>query len=102
VYKEVFQNILIEEENARIKDPEKCETVPSYLESIGFGEAKEPLVNIREFYNYWGSFISCKSFAWADLYKHEKEHNRYVRRMIDQENKKMRKKVKKKYMDKIK
>ena len=81
---------------------EKCETVPSYLEAGGFGDAGEPLEKVNEFYLYWGSFITCKSFMWADLYKHEKDHNRCVRRMIDQENRKMRKKAKKRYLEKIK
>lgn len=101
VYSEVFQKIVLEEENARLKDAEKELNVPSYLDSQPFGDANLNLEKVQKFYLYWESFSTCKTFAWADVYKHEKEHNRYVRRLIDQDNAKSRQKAKKQYLDKI-
>lgn len=92
----------MEEEDARVKDPEKEMNVPSYLESQEFGDSSIPLEKVEKFYLYWESFSTCKNFAWADVYKHEKEHNRYIRRLVDQDNNKSRQKAKKKYLEKIK
>lgn len=102
VYSEVFKNILVEEEDARLGDIERESNVPSYLTGENFGDVNTPLEQVERFYIYWESFSTCKTFAWADVYRHEKEHNRYIRRLIDQDNAKSRQKAKKKYLDKIK
>jgi DnaJ family protein A protein 5 len=60
------------------------------------------LEKVRAFYNYWENFATVKSFMWADKYRHERDHNRFVRRLIDQDNKKSRNKAKKNYLAKIK
>lgn len=101
VYKDLFMKILIEEEDARLATEENELNVPSYLEAPKFGLQGEPLDKVAAFYHYWETFATVKSFAWADKYRHEKDHNRYVRRLIDQDNKKSRKKAKRNYLDKI-
>lgn len=102
VYSEIFRKIVLEEEDARLRDPEKEISVPSYLDSQPFGDVNLNLEKVEKFYLYWQSFSTCKNFAWADVYKHEKEHNRYVRRLIDQDNAKSRQKAKRQYLAKIK
>lgn len=102
VYEDMFQKILVEEEKARVFSEEKEDHIESYLKAPNFGKSDLSLDKIKEVYTYWENFVSCKSFLWADVYKHEKDHNRYVRRLIDQENKRARKKAKRKYLDLIK
>lgn len=98
----MFMKILIEEEDARLVTEEKELNIPCYLDAPQFGKNNHPLEKVSAFYHYWENFHTCKSFSWADKYRHEREHNRYVRRLIDQDNKKSRNQAKKNYINKIK
>ena len=42
------------------------------------------------FYAHWQGFVSAKSFAWADKYDTREADNRFIRRAMDKENKKLR------------
>jgi len=95
----MFRKILIEEENARTFYEEKEDNFVSFLKVQGFGDSGSAADEIKKFYTYWENFVSCKTFAWADVYKVEKDHDRHIKRLIDQENKRARKRAKRKYMD---
>lgn len=56
-----------------------------------FGEAEAPWETVRAFYNHWSGFVTLKTFAWADAYNLNEADNRKVRRLMDEENKKLRK-----------
>lgn len=101
VYEEVFNLIVEEEEEARLNDFDKEESIPSYHESPGFGNSKTSLDDVGRFYDFWENFISSKNFAWADEYKPSKDYDRRMNRAMEQDNKKSRQKEKKKYMDTI-
>lgn len=51
-------------------------TPPSFAP---FGTSESPAADVFAFYNNWGSFVTCKEFAWADLYNQAAAPNRQVR-----------------------
>ena len=102
VYDKMFRDILVEEENARTFCDDKEEQFESFLNVRGFGNSSTPTEEVIEIYKYWENFITCKSFSWADVYKVEKDHDRHIKRLIDQENKRARKKAKRKYNEVLK
>ena len=102
VYQDMFMKIIIEEEDARLSADQAEGRIPSYMDAPQFGDRDQNLENVAAFYHYWENFITIKSFQWADKYRHERDHNRFVRRLIDQDNKKSRNEAKKNYLNKIK
>ena len=66
-----------------------------------FGHAKSEYIDVKLFYGYWIAFSSCRSFAWCDEYKPTDNENRFVRRAIDKENKKLREIAKKAYNSQV-
>lgn len=44
-----------------------------------FGTSDSPSSEVFAFYNNWGSFVTVKEFAWADLYNPAAAPNRQVR-----------------------
>lgn len=61
-----------------------------------FGFGSSDWSEISQFYASWESFSSCLSFAWADKYDVREAESRWMRRRIEEENKKSRKIAKKK------
>lgn len=57
--------------------------------------------DVSMFYNSWESFSSCLSFAWVDKYDPREAESRYIRRRIDDENKKARKVAKRERNDDV-
>uniref|UniRef100_A0A8R1DTM7 DnaJ homolog subfamily C member 21 n=1 Tax=Caenorhabditis japonica TaxID=281687 RepID=A0A8R1DTM7_CAEJA len=45
---------------------------------------------VNQFYGFWSSFSTSRSFAWLDHYDINQASNRFESRQIDQENKKFR------------
>lgn len=102
VYRELFQKIIIEEENARQYDDEKEDNFESFLKAPGFGDESTHIDDVIKFYRYWENFVSCKSFAWADQYKAERSDDRYIKRHIKKDSRKRRVKAKKAYNETLK
>lgn len=46
----------------------------------GFGNQQTGNEKVIEFYNSWASFITYKSFSYADAYDTRDGNNRWVRR----------------------
>lgn len=61
-----------------------------------FGFGSSDWSEISQFYASWEGFTSCLSFAWADKYDVREAESRWMRRRIEEENKKSRKIAKKK------
>eukprot|EP00899_Mesostigma_viride_P002304 jgi/Mesvir1/12074/Mv00354-RA.2 len=61
--------------------------------------AYEPVV--ANFYAFWRSFATVLDFAWTDEYNPASAPNRKVRRLIDEENKKTRKKARQEYSEEV-
>merc|ERR1712038_1178293 len=56
-----------------------------------FGCGSTDWKDVSNFYNSWESFNSCLSFAFADKYDTREADSRWVRRRMEEENKKARK-----------
>ena len=55
-----------------------------------FGGPDAEWTVVKKFYNHWAMFSTMKTFAWADEYNLAEAQNRKVRRLMDEENKKLR------------
>lgn len=58
------------------------------LPSFGTSESSDELV--EEFYSFWRSFVTQRSFTWADKYNTLSAPQRRVKRLMEKENKKER------------
>ena len=89
VYSNVFSNIVACER----KQDEVLVELPTE-----FGNDQTEWSEIVTFYQAWESFSSVLNFAWEDKYNiHEDAPDRRIRRLMDDDNKKARRKAKKTY-----
>eukprot|EP01080_Neovahlkampfia_damariscottae_P011077 gene11077-3783_t len=95
VYSELFQTIYEEEKSFETKG-KTIKKPPS------FGDSKTSYSEAIQFYNYWSSFNSIKSYGWVDEHKPSDAPNRLTRRYIEQENKKKRDGEKKEFNELVK
>ncbi len=96
VYKHVFQKIMEGEAQGWISEGNIDEMKMSNRHiPTDFGDGSTEWKHVSHFYNSWESFSSCLTFAWADKYDPREADSRWVRRRIDDENKKARKVAKK-------
>ncbi|CAG9461507.1 unnamed protein product [Pedinophyceae sp. YPF-701] len=66
-----------------------------------FGSPNSPAQEIKNFYSFWANFSSAKSFSWCDQYNTASAPNRFVRRRMEDENNKKRKKYRKEFNDEV-
>lgn len=96
VYRDVFENILNGERNGWVSEGNIDETkMPNAHLPSDFGCGSTEWKSVSHFYNSWESYMSCLSFAFADLYDPRDAESRWQRRRIEEENKKARKNAKK-------
>lgn len=89
IYRNVFEK-LAAEDLEYTKEGDSDEEVP------GFGDSQSSYKEVvHNFYAYWQSYNTKKSFAWLDPYDIRNAPNRKVVRLIEKENKKVRDKAKK-------
>ena len=84
VFADVFRRIAAEE--GRYAEPD---TPPSPPLAV-FGDATTPGDGVAAFYTSWGAFASRMTFSWADEHNPLEAANRYERRAMEKENKKLR------------
>ncbi|XWS60447.1 hypothetical protein CRYUN_Cryun07bG0037100 [Craigia yunnanensis] len=77
---------------------------------LGFGVIKEapllgnlesPYGQVTAFYNYWLGFSTVMDFVWVDEYDVLAGPNRKSRRVMEEENKKLRRKAKREYNETV-
>jgi DnaJ family protein A protein 5 len=73
----------------------------SFKSSPAFGGADSEWEPVRAFYAHWGLFATLKTFAWADEYNLAAAENRKVRRLMEEENKKLRRAEAKEFNDTV-
>lgn len=95
VYDELFRRLDREEEAEELVGTHH--TPAPY-----FGNEDTPDFEVKEFYQFWENFVTIKPFAYKDLYDPKEAPNRRIKRIIETENDKERKKEKKKYNDTVK
>ncbi|XP_060801550.1 dnaJ homolog subfamily C member 21 [Amyelois transitella] len=94
VYSEVFSK-LASEETDFLEDPEEVSKIPK------FGNSTTPYEEVHEFYAYWMSFSTNKSYVWLDQYEIQQGDNRRVIKLMEKENNKIRQKARKERNEEI-
>ena len=88
VYRKVFETLAAEDaEFSKVGDSD--EEIPSFGDSQSSYEE-----TVHNFYAYWQSYTTKRSFAWLDPYDIRDTPNRKVLRLVEKENKKIRDKAK--------
>ena len=96
VYAGVFGELDAEEE--------ACEDAAAYHTCApAFGNSEDDHDAVGRFYAHWEGFVTRKEFLWADRYdpRDARDADRYVRRRMEQENKKARAKKRKEFIDTV-
>lgn len=65
------------------------------------GNLSTPYPQVQKFYNHWLGFSIVKDFAWCDEFKASAGPNRKLRRLMEEENKKIRSKERKEFNEAI-
>ncbi|CAA7043234.1 unnamed protein product [Microthlaspi erraticum] len=98
VYFDVFNSVYLNE----IKF---ARTLGMSLDSVKeapiMGNLESPYAQVTAFYNYWLGFCTVMDFCWADEYDAMSGLNRKSRRLMEDENKKVRKKAKREYNETV-
>ncbi|XP_061043676.1 dnaJ homolog subfamily C member 21 isoform X2 [Eubalaena glacialis] len=88
VYRNVFEMIAKEELESSLE--EDVEDFPT------FGDSQSDYDTVvHPFYAYWQSFCTQKNFAWKEEYDTRQASNRWEKRAMEKENKKIRDKARK-------
>lgn len=87
VYRTVFEKLAAEDAEFA-KDGESDEEIPSFGDSQSSYEDM-----VHDFYAYWQSYSTKRSYAWLDPYDVRDMPNRRVFRLAEKENKKVREKA---------
>ena len=83
VYSEVF-NTLAAEDAEFMSGSDEEEDIPLFGKS---GDGYEMVVG--PFYAYWSVYTTIRSYSWLDTYDTRQGENRWVKRKMEQENKKI-------------
>ncbi|CAM8995816.1 unnamed protein product [Rhodiola kirilowii] len=73
----------------------------SVREAPVMGNLDSPYAQVTAFYSYWIGFSTVMDFCWVDQYDVMAGPNRKSRRLMEEENKKLRKKAKREYNDTV-
>ncbi|KAI4340142.1 hypothetical protein MLD38_025008 [Melastoma candidum] len=98
VYSDVFNKIYANEVNFAKKMGLGVDAVK---EAPLMGNLDSPYEQVTAFYSYWLGFCTVMDFVWADVYDAERGENRKSRRVMEEENKKVRKKAKREYNETV-
>jgi len=90
VYREVFNSLAAEDAEFIDADEDDEEEFPSFGKS---DDEYETVVG--PFYAFWSSYSTARSFSWLDKYDTRQGENRWVKRKMEAENKKIRDKARK-------
>ncbi|XP_013994345.2 dnaJ homolog subfamily C member 21 [Salmo salar] len=89
VYRNLFESITTEEMDHSKEEDEEEDEFPS------FGDSQSDYDTVHLFYAYWQSFCTRKKFAWKEDYDTRQASNRWEKRAMEKENKKVRDKARK-------
>ncbi|XP_039069411.1 LOW QUALITY PROTEIN: DNAJ protein JJJ1 homolog [Hibiscus syriacus] len=98
VYSELFSKIYANEINFARKLGLRLDIVK---EAPLMGNLESPYTQVTAFYNYWLGFSTVMDFVWVDEYDVMAGPNRKSRRVMEEENKKLRKKAKREYNETV-
>lgn len=95
VYSNIFEKIHKQEIQFAHREGEIIPDAPK------LGNCDSPYLEVSSFYSYWSNFVTVKDFAWCDEYRLGEARNRKERRLMEEENKKIRKKERKDFIDAV-
>ncbi|KAF7458841.1 DnaJ domain-containing protein [Cryptosporidium felis] len=98
VYGKLFEEILQEELKYLSKES------GDYLfwkNANKFGNGRTNLEEVMEFYRFWSNFSSMRTFSWKDIWNLNQAQNRQMKRAMEAENNKERKKGKREYNETV-
>ncbi|KAJ2720349.1 hypothetical protein GGI07_004645 [Coemansia sp. Benny D115] len=122
VYRDLFARL--RDEELDVYDPE-TEYQMDYLQNLDFGDsfthfdedeahARGPGAKkgskkggsgsgatLKDFYNFWTTFTTRKSFGWFDRFKLADAENRQIRRLMEKENKVARDKARREFVETV-
>ncbi|KAH1074619.1 hypothetical protein J1N35_026947 [Gossypium stocksii] len=98
VYSDLFSKIYANEINFARKLGLGLDIVK---EAPLMGNLESPYGQVTAFYNYWLGFSTVMDFVWVDEYDAMAGPNRKSRRVMEEENKKLRKKAKREYNETV-
>ncbi|KAJ4713190.1 DNAJ protein [Melia azedarach] len=98
VYTDLFSNIYSAEINYVKKLGLSLDMV---REAPIMGNLESPYDQVTAFYNYWLGFCTVMDFCWVDQYDVMAGPNRKSRRVMEDENKKLRNKAKREYNETV-
>ena len=93
VYTGVFDE-LSESECSRCESKGKDYDAPP-----SFGNSLSDWADVKLFYDYWSNFCTERDFGWKEPYNLASAPNRKVRRLMEEENKKVKKQAKREFND---
>eukprot|EP01018_Ginkgo_biloba_P014139 Gb_36905 [translate_table: standard] len=96
VYAEVFQKLFQQE----VACAHAMGGAP-VTEAPLMGSLESPYPQVSAFYNYWLGFCTVKDFSWVDEYHASAGPNRKARRLMEEENKKLRRKARREYNEQV-
>nr|GLL22128.1 DNAJ protein JJJ1 homolog [Ipomoea trifida] len=96
VYADVFDKVYHNEVNFA-----KTLGVNPPKEAPLMGNSNSPYAQVTAFYNYWLGFTTVMDFCWVDQYDAMAGINRKSRRVMEDENKKLRKKARREYNETV-
>lgn len=100
VYSTVFLKLAEEERQAAAQQSDQgASGAPPSLPAFGSSSLAGP--EVAAFYSSWMNYSTLKDFAWADKYNPAAAPNRKVRRLMEDENKKERKGMKRTHNDAV-
>ncbi|XP_015883263.3 DNAJ protein JJJ1 homolog [Ziziphus jujuba] len=73
----------------------------SVREAPAMGNLESPYAQVTAFYGYWLGFTTVMDFCWVDQYDAMAGPNRKSRRVMEEENKKLRKKARREYNETV-
>ncbi|KAJ0229457.1 DNAJ protein JJJ1 [Hirschfeldia incana] len=98
VYYDVFNSVYLNE----IKFARTLGlSIDSVREAPVMGNVESPYSQVTAFYSYWLGFSTVMDFCWVDEYDVMAGGNRRMRRKMEEENKKVRKKAKREYNEMV-
>ncbi|KAK8511708.1 hypothetical protein V6N13_029303 [Hibiscus sabdariffa] len=98
VYSDLFSKIYGNEINFARKSGLGLDIVK---EAPLMGNLESPYAQVTAFYNYWLGFSTVTDFACVDKHDAMAEPNRKSRRVMEEENKKLRKKARREYNETV-
>lgn len=98
IYADLFDTIYGNEINFAKKLGLRLDVV---REAPVMGNVDSPYTQVTAFYNYWLGFCTVMDFCWVDQYDVMAGPNRKSRRLMEEDNKKLRKKAKREYNETV-